>query len=267
MPPVEVAAAMLPLRSSATAPTVSCEIVVSCRDWARTDRCRLRCDRRACFGLVFAQALDFARDDQVFIVAECDAVLGGESFGAFGDEINVRTLAENFAGGAHGIAQALDASHAAGAERGAVHDEGVELDFAVAVEEAAASGVEGLVVFHDDDGFLDGVERRAAALEHAPSRSQRVGHAVDVGVDHVIGHGPRATMNDENGISWQELSLESVSFDAKSSMRLDRIAGAGSEYRRSLAIQRDIEVICCIMQTSKPSASVWMRIKVEALER
>ena len=136
-------------------------------------------------------------------------MLGGEPLRAFGDEINVRTLAENLARGAHGIAQALDASHAAGAERGAVHDEGVELDFSVAIQKAAASGVEGLVVFHDDDGFLDGVERRAAALEHAPSRSQRVVHAADVGVDHVIRHGPRATVNHQNWISRQKLSLES----------------------------------------------------------
>ncbi len=119
------------------------------------------------------------------------------SLRAFRDEIDVRALAENLAGGAHGIAQALDASDATGAERGSVHDEGVELDSAVAVEEAAASGVEGLVVFHDDDGLLDGIERRAATLQHAPSRSQRVGHAVNVGVDHVIGHGPGATMNDQ----------------------------------------------------------------------
>jgi hypothetical protein len=122
----------------------------------------------------------------------------------------VRTLAENLAGGAHGIAQALDASHAAGAERGSIHDECVELDFAVAIEKAAASRVESLVVFHDDDGFLDGVERGAAKFEHAPSRSQSVADAANVGVDHVIRHGPRAPMNHQNRISRQELSLDAT---------------------------------------------------------
>ena len=213
MPPVEVAAAMLPSRSSATAPTVS---------WEMVDVVRAGCEKivavlRRVFGLILAQALDLAGDDEVFVLAERDAVLGGEVLRAFADEINVRAFAQNLARGAHRIAQALDAADAAGAERGAVHDEGVELDFAVAIEKAAASGVEGLVVFHDDDGFLDGVERRAAALEHAPSRSQRVGDAANVGVDHVIGHGPRAAVNDQNGISRQ---VESPEEEA-----MDRIAG------------------------------------------
>ena len=125
-------------------------------------------------------------------------------------KINVRALAEYLAGGAHRIAQAFDAADASGAKRGAVHDESVELDFAVAIQKASAAGVEGLVVFHDDDGFLDGVERRAAALEHAPSRGQRVIHAVDVGVDHVIRHGPGATVDDQNWIRRQKVSLELV---------------------------------------------------------
>src|SRR5437899_5498193 len=169
------------------------------------------------FCLILAQALDFARDDQIFVIAQRNAVLGGELLGAFADKIHVRTLAENLAGGAHRIAQPLDTADASGAERGSVHDERIELDFAVAIEEAAASGVEGLVVFHDDDGFLDGIERRAAAFEHAPSRGQRVGHAAEVRVDHVVGYGPSAAMNDQNRMSWQEVSPESA-------MRLDRIA-------------------------------------------
>ena len=98
----------------------------------------------------------------------------------------------------------LDTSDAAGAKRGAVHDESVELDSSVAIQKAAATGIEGLVILHDDDGLLDGVEGRATLLEHAPSRSQRVVHAAEVGVDHVIGHGPSTAVNDENGISRQE---------------------------------------------------------------
>jgi hypothetical protein len=158
-------------------------------------------------GLIPTQAVDLARDDQVFVLAESDAVFGGETFRALCHKIDVRALAENLAGGAHGIAQALDTSDASGAECGSVHDESVELDSPVAVQEAAASGIEGLIVFHDDDGLLDGIDRRAAALEHAPSRSQRVPHALYVGVDHLIRHGPRAAMNHQNRICWQELSL------------------------------------------------------------
>ena len=73
-------------------------------------------------------------------------------------------FAENFAGGADGIAEVLDASYASGAQGGSVHDESVELDFAFAVEEGASAGVESVVVFHDDNGLLDGVEGGASGV-------------------------------------------------------------------------------------------------------
>ena len=53
-------------------------------------------------------------------------------------------------------------------KRGAIHDERVELHPAVHVEERAAPGVEGLVLFHGHDGGFDRVER-AAALAAAPA--------------------------------------------------------------------------------------------------
>jgi hypothetical protein len=120
----------------------------------------------------------------------------GESFGAFGHKVNMRTLAENLAGGADGVGNAFDAANASGAERVAVHDKGVELNFAVEVEEAAATSVERLVVFHDDDGFFDRVEGRSAAFEDAPSRSSSVTDAVEVSVRYVVGHGPSAAVDD-----------------------------------------------------------------------
>ena len=82
------------------------------------------------------------------------------------------------------------------AQRGAVHDERIELYFAVAIEKAAAAGIKGLVVFHDDHGFFDGIKRRSAAFEHPPARSHGVAHAVEMSFDHVIRNGPGAAMND-----------------------------------------------------------------------
>ena len=158
------------------------------------------------FCLIFAESFYFAGDDQIFILAKRDTVFGGETLRAFADKINVGAFAENLSRCAHRIVQMLDAAHASSAQRSSIHDEGIELHLAVAVQKAAASGVESLVVFHDDDGFLNGVERRATALEHMPSRGQRIVHATDVGVHHVIRHGPGAPVNDENRISWQELS-------------------------------------------------------------
>ena len=82
----------------------------------------------------------------------------GEFFGSLADEVDVRALVEHQARGLDGIAQALDAGDSAGAKGGAVHEEGVELDAAVAGEEAAAPGVEGGVVFEYGDGGFDGVD-------------------------------------------------------------------------------------------------------------
>src|SRR5580698_7953861 len=127
-------------------------------------------------------------------------MFSGEALRAFAYEIYVRTFTQNFSRSAHRIAQALDAAHAAGAQRRAIHDEGVELYLAIAIKKAAATCIESVVVFHDDNRFLDCVERRAAAFEHAPSRSQRVIHAMEVRLDHVIRHGPRPAMNHQNWI-------------------------------------------------------------------
>ena len=76
--------------------------------------------------------------------------------------------------------KALNAANASGAQGRSIHDEGVELHFAVAIEEAAATRVESLVVFHDDHGFFDRIERRPATFEHAPARGHRVAHAVEM---------------------------------------------------------------------------------------
>ena len=69
------------------------------RDFGSEQVCRLR--RRLTLKLF--EPLNFTRDDQVFIVAEWNAVFGGETLGSFGHEVDVRTFTQNFAGGAHGI--------------------------------------------------------------------------------------------------------------------------------------------------------------------
>ena len=82
-----------------------------------------------------------------------------KSLRAFRHKIHMRALAQHLARSADGIGNVLHASHASGAESGAVHDEGIELHLAFAIQKAAAPGVEGLVVFHDDNRFFGGVER------------------------------------------------------------------------------------------------------------
>src|SRR6185312_4856211 len=140
--------------------------------------------------------LDLPRNDQVLVAAQRDAMLGRETFGPFCHEVHVRAVAKDLARRANGIGNALYAAHASAAQGGAVHDEGIELHFAVAIEKAAAAGVESLVVFHDDDRFLDRIERRPAAFQYPPARRHGVAHAVEVSFHHVIGDGPGTAMND-----------------------------------------------------------------------
>jgi len=146
--------------------------------------------------LVFAQALDLSGDDELFVAAKSDAVLGGKALGALGHKIDVRTVAKNFSGGTNRVAQTFDTTDPATAQRRAVHDEGVKLHLAVAVQEAAPSGVKRLVVFENDHGFFNRVESRAAAFERAPSASSSIAHTVEVSLDHVVRNGPSTPVND-----------------------------------------------------------------------
>ena len=107
-----------------------------------------------------------------------------------------------------GLRNALHAAHASAAQGGAVHDEGIELHFAVAIQKAAAAGIESLVIFHDDHGFLHRVERRSAAFEHPPARSHGIAHTVEMSFHHVIRNGPGAAMNYQNRIMQEESSEE-----------------------------------------------------------
>ena len=111
-------------------------------------------------------------------------------------KINMRTLAQDLPCRAHRVTQMLDASHSTCAKRAAVHNESVQLHSSILVQKAAASCVEGLIVFHDDDSFFDSVQRRAAAAQHVPPRGQRIAHTIKVRVDHVIGHSPSAAVYD-----------------------------------------------------------------------
>jgi hypothetical protein len=101
----------------------------------------------------------------------------------------------------------LHATHASGAKGGPLHDQRVELHLGFAIEEATAASIEGLVVFHDHDCFLDGVECRASAAEHLPAGCSGVADAVEVSLNHVIRNGPGASMDNQNRINGQEKFL------------------------------------------------------------
>ncbi len=153
--------------------------------------------------LGFAQPHDLALDDQLFVGAQLDAVLLGEPLGARSDEVNVRALGQHLLGRADRIADVLHAAHAAGAQRRAVHHQGIELHPAIHVEEGAAAGVKGLVLFHGDHRRFDGVETTAAALQHLPALAAAASTPRMWASTIVIGNCPGAAMDQHYRINRQ----------------------------------------------------------------
>jgi len=139
----------------------------------------------------------FSGGDEVFGIAERDAIGAGEIFGAFGDKHHVGAFFEDRAGGLDRIFDAAQARDRAGAEGGGVHDDGVAFDVTIEGEVGAKAGVEDRVIFEDDDGGFDGVERVAAVFENVPAGLESAEAAGFAGVDGIIGNVPGAAVNDE----------------------------------------------------------------------
>ncbi len=146
------------------------------------------------------EAVALAGDDELGVVDEAHAVLGGEALGSGADEVDVGRFFEDEAGGLDGVAEALDAGDSSGAEVGSVHKEGVELNAAVAGEEGATAGVEGVVVFHDGDGGFYGIDGGATAGESGPAGGEGGGDASFVGGYGVVGHGPGSAVDEKDGL-------------------------------------------------------------------
>ena len=83
-------------------------------------------------GLRLRQALALALDDQLMIGAQANAVGLGEKLRASSHQIDMRAFVQHFASCPDGIADALHATHATGAQGSTIHHECVELDMAVA---------------------------------------------------------------------------------------------------------------------------------------
>jgi len=139
----------------------------------------------------------FGRRDEIFGIAERNAVRGREVFRPFGDEHHMGALFEDRAGGLNGIFHPAQARDGAGAERGGVHDDGVAFDVAVEGEMGAEAGVENRIVFEDDDGGFDGIERVATAFENFPACFESAKAAGFAGVNGIIRNIPGAAVNNE----------------------------------------------------------------------
>ncbi len=151
--------------------------------------------------LRLGQTHPFTIEHQFGVIDQRHALLGGEVLRIAADEVDMRALLEHETRGMDGIAQPLDAGHAAGAHgarHAAIHQQRVELDFAVARKKGAPAGIEGLVVLKHSDRGLDCIDRGGAALQQRIAGEQCAADAEGVGFDGVIGDGPRAAMNEKD---------------------------------------------------------------------
>jgi hypothetical protein len=144
------------------------------------------------------EALALAVENEFGVRDEGHAVGVGKLLCSVTDEVDVRTFFEDEACGLNGIAEVLDAGHAASLHAAAVHEESIELDAAVGGEKAAAASVEGGVVFEDGDGGFDGVESRRAAGEKSVTGFESLADTGQVSGSSVGGNGPCATVNEES---------------------------------------------------------------------
>src|SRR5207302_4425350 len=140
-------------------------------------------------------ALGFA--NQFFGLAQLDAVLFCEALSAFGDEHHVLGVFQNSARELNGILDTLQSGRRAGAQRCAVHDDGVAFDAAVQIKVRAVTGIEDGIVFEDHDGGFDSVEGGAAARKNGPAGSKSAVAAGLASVHGFVRNVPRAAVNDE----------------------------------------------------------------------
>ena len=151
-------------------------------------------------GLCIGEALAFAIEDEFGVIDQFHTVGVGKAFRAFPDEVDMGALFEDEARGVDGVAQVFDAGDATGFHAASIHEEGVELNAAVGGEEAAASGVEGGIVFEDGDSGFDGVDGSAAAGEDFVTDFEGVSHAGFVGGCCIGGDSPCSAMNEKGGV-------------------------------------------------------------------
>lgn len=107
---------------------------------------------------------------------------------------------EDFASKVNGIPDALDGSDSARLERGAVHDDGVELNATIPIEMRADSSVENNVIFEDSDCGFNSVERRAILSEYFATGFEGALDARAAIRDGSIGNVPCSTVDDEREV-------------------------------------------------------------------
>ena len=159
-------------------------------------------------GIIAAALPGFALGgrDEIFGIAERNALRVGETFGPVGDEHHVGTFFKDDASGLDGVFYAVKAGDGARAQRGGVHDDGVTFDLAVEIEVRAIAGVEDGVVLKDGGGGFDGVESVASVGENVPSGVKSAETAGFTCLDGVVGDVPSTAVEDERGAHFERIA-------------------------------------------------------------
>src|SRR5215472_1457842 len=171
-PPVEVAAARLPARSSATAPTVPMLLAAPA----------ITAGAVGALGAPRLFELALARlGAEIIARHEHHTLFQRKVLGALGHQQHVRALLHHEACQLYGVLYVPYAGHRPGARPGAVHDGRVELGVTIAVEHRAAPGVELRIVLQQPHCGDHRIEARATALEHVVAGIERGRESAAVG--------------------------------------------------------------------------------------
>jgi hypothetical protein len=154
-----------------------------------------------CMGILAAPkpGVVFCGRDEFFRITKGNPLFGGEALGAIGDEHHVRRFFEHCASSENRIFDATEASDGTSAESCSIHYDGVAFDVAIEIEMRAETGIEDGVIFEDDDGGLDGVERVATTGEHSPTGAKGAKTTSLAGVGNIIRDVPSTAVENEGG--------------------------------------------------------------------
>ena len=108
---------------------------------------------------MFFPALHLCIDQEDRWIAQFEAVLDCKLFCAIAGQQHVFTVLEHRPGHSDGILQTFDGENGAGLQSRAIHQDGVHLGFAIAIEVRPNSGVKDGLVFKVDNGLHTGIER------------------------------------------------------------------------------------------------------------
>lgn len=142
--------------------------------------------------------------DEFLGIAKSNAAFFGEALSAFADQHHVGTVFEHGACKPDGIADALQSGDRAGTKRLAIHHDGIAFDAAIQIEMRAKAGVENGLVFKNEYGGFDGVQRGTAARKNGPSCLERAAAARFARFNRFIGNIPSASMDNQSGFHREE---------------------------------------------------------------